>query len=38
MFRIMKEYKGTDDIDFIASEFVTKERQLQTIEEYIGQL
>jgi hypothetical protein len=34
----MKEYKGRDDIDFIAEEFVTKERQLQKIEEYIAQL
>lgn len=38
MFQIMKEYKGRDDIDFIAEEFVTKERQLQKIEEYIAQL
>jgi len=34
----MQEYKGRDDIDFIATEFVTKERQLQKIEEYIAQL
>lgn len=38
MFQVMKEYKGRDDLDFIAEEFVTKERQLQKIEEYIGQL
>lgn len=38
MFQIMKEYKGRDDLDFIAQEFVTKEKQLQKIEEYIGQL
>ena len=38
MFTIMKEYKGRDDLDFLASEFVTKDRQLQKIEEYIGQL
>lgn len=38
MFLVMKEYKGRDDLDFIAEEFVTKERQLQKIEEYIGQL
>ena len=31
MFLIMKEYKGRDDLDFIAEEFVTKERQLQKI-------
>lgn len=36
MFKIMKQYKGRDDIDFISSEFVTKERQLQKIEEYIA--
>ncbi len=38
MFTVMKEYKGRDDLNFIAEEFVTKERQLQKIEEYIGQL
>lgn len=38
MFQVMKEYKGRDDLDFIAQEFVTKEKQLQTIEEYIAQL
>ena len=34
----MKQYKGRDDLDFIAEEFVTKERQLQKIQQYIGQL
>lgn len=38
MFQVMKEYKGRDDLDFIAQEFVTKEKQLQKIEEYIAQL
>lgn len=38
MFQVMKEYKGREDLDFIAQEFVTKEKQLQTIEEYIAQL
>jgi len=38
MFDIMKEYKGRDDLDFLAEEFVTKDKQLQKIEEYIGQL
>lgn len=38
MFGVMKEYKGRDDLNFIAQEFVTKEKQLQKIEEYIGQL
>ena len=38
MFQVMMEYKGRDDLDFIAEEFVTNERQLQTIEEYIVQL
>lgn len=38
MFDVMKEYKGRDDLQFLAQEFVTKEKQLQKIEEYIGQL
>jgi hypothetical protein len=38
MFGIMKEYKGRDDVAFIADEFVMKEKQLKKIEEYIGKL
>jgi len=34
----MREYKGREDLNFIAQEFVTKEKQLQKIEEYIAQL
>jgi hypothetical protein len=38
MFQVMQEYKGREDLGFIAQEFVTKEKQLQKIEEYIAQL
>lgn len=38
MFSIMKEYKGRDDVGFIAEEFVMKEKQLKKIEQYIGKL
>ena len=38
MFSIMKEYKGRDDVAFIADEFVMKEKQLKKIEQYIGKL
>jgi hypothetical protein len=31
MFTIMKEYKGRDDVGFIADEFVLKEKQLKKI-------
>jgi len=31
MFSVMKEYKGRDDIEFIADEFVMKEKQLKKI-------
>lgn len=38
MFTIMKKYKGRDDLDFIAKEFVAKERQIQKLEEYVSTL
>jgi chromosome segregation ATPase len=38
MFQVMCEYKGREDLTFIAQEFVTKEKQLQKIEEYVAQL
>ena len=38
MFSVMKEYKGRDDVGFIADEFVMKEKQLKKIQEYIGKL
>lgn len=31
MFGIMKEYKGRDDVRFIAEEFVMKEKQMKKI-------
>lgn len=38
MFQIIKEYKGRDDVDYIAEEFVKKETQIQKLGEYIGKL
>ena len=38
MFSIMKRYKGRDDLDFIAQEFVTKEQQIHKLEEYVSTL
>ncbi len=38
MFQVMKEYKGRDDLDFIAKQFVTKQKQLQKIEQYVAEL
>lgn len=34
----MKEYKGRDDVDYLAEEFVKKEKQIQKLGEYIGTL
>lgn len=38
MFNIIKEYKGRDDVDNIAEQFVKKEKQIQKLGEYIGKL
>lgn len=38
MFELMCEYKGKDDIPFIAREFVEKENIIYKLEEYIDQL
>lgn len=38
LFKVMREYKGRDDVDFLADEFVAKERQIQKLGEYIGKL
>ena len=38
MFELMCEYKGKDDIRFIAKEFVEKENTIYKLEEYIDQL
>ena len=38
MFRIMKEYKGRDDVDYLAHEFVAKEKQIEKLGQYIGKL
>lgn len=38
MFELMREYKGKDDIAFIAKELVEKENTIYKLEEYIDQL
>ena len=34
----MKKYKGRGDVDYLAEEFVSKEKQIQKLGEYIGKL
>lgn len=38
LFKVMRQYKGRDDVDFLADQFVAKERQIQKLGEYIGKL
>ena len=38
LFKVMREYKGRDDVDFLANEFVAKEKQIQKLGEYVGKL
>jgi hypothetical protein len=38
MFELMHEYKGRDDIQYIAKELVEKENTIYKLEEFIDQL